>query len=95
MRIAILCEDIYEDQELWYPYYRMQEAGAEVVIVAPQAGKTYQSKHGYPVTSDLASGDARATDFDGVIVPGGFAPDRMRRDPELKRLVAEMDTACK
>jgi protease I len=90
MRVAILAENIYEDQELWYPYYRLQEAGAEVVVVAPTAGATYTSKHGYPVTSDMASKEARASDFDGVVVPGGYAPDKMRRDPELRRFVAEI-----
>ncbi len=94
-RVAILAENLYEDLELWYPYYRMKEAGAEVAIVAPEAGKTYESKHGYPAVSDLASKDARAEDFDAVIVPGGFAPDRMRRDPELRRFVHEMDAQGK
>jgi protease I len=95
MKVAILAENIYEDLELWYPYYRLQEAGIEVQVVAPHAGETYESKHGYPVTSDLASKDARVNDFDGVVVPGGFAPDRMRRDPELRRFVAGMDEAGK
>lgn len=90
MKVAILAEELYEDLELWYPYYRFQEAGAEVVIVAPRAGETYPSKHGYPVMSNLASAEASADDFDAVFVPGGFAPDRMRRDPHLKRFVAEM-----
>lgn len=90
-RVAILAENHYEDQELWYPYYRLQEAGATVVVVAPEAGKTYPSKYGYPVVSELASSDAHAANFAGVVVPGGFAPDRMRRDPELRRFVAAMN----
>jgi len=95
MRVAILAENLYEDLELWYPYYRLKEAGVEVVIVAPEAGKTYESKHGYPVVADLSSKDARAEDFDGVIVPGGFAPDRMRRDPELRRFVSDLNAQGK
>ena len=95
MKVAILAENIYEDLELWYPYYRLLEAGIDVQIVAPRAGETYESKHGYPATSDLASKDANVDDFDGVVVPGGFAPDRMRRDPELRRFVAGMDAAGK
>lgn len=94
-RVAILAEDLYEDPELWYPYYRMQEAGAEVVVIGPQAGATYQSKHGYPVQTDVAAGDARGTDFDAVIVPGGFSPDRMRRSPDMVRLVREAYEAGK
>jgi protease I len=87
-RIAILAEDTYEDLELLYPLYRMREAGAEVIVVGPQA-KTYTSKHGYPVTADRASSDIRTGDVDAVIIPGGFAPDRMRRDPNLVRLVRD------
>lgn len=91
MRVAVLVEDKYEDQELWYPYYRLQEAGAEVVLVAPEAGKTYISKHGYPATSERASKETFADDFDAVVVPGGFAPDRLRRDPELRRFVSDIN----
>ncbi|MBC7223019.1 MAG: type 1 glutamine amidotransferase [Anaerolineae bacterium] len=94
-KVAILAEDLYEDPELWYPYYRMREAGAEVVVVGPQAGATYQSKHGYPVQSDVAAADVRGTDFDAVIVPGGFSPDRMRRSPDMVRLVREAYEAGK
>jgi protease I len=87
-RIALLAEDIYEDLELLYPLYRLREAGAEVTVVGPEA-KTYTSKHGYPVTADVASTDVSADDFDAVIIPGGFAPDKMRRDPNLVRLVRD------
>lgn len=87
-RIAILAEDMYEDLELQYPLYRMREAGAEVVVVGPKA-TTYTSKHGYPVQVDRASSDLSADDVDAVIIPGGFAPDRMRRDPKLVALVRD------
>jgi protease I len=87
-RIAILAENVYEDLELLYPLYRMREAGAEVVVVGPQA-TTYTSKHGYPVQADHASSDITADEVDAVIIPGGFAPDRMRRDPKLVALVLE------
>lgn len=95
MKVAILAENQYEDLELWYPYYRLMEDGIDVVIVAPKAGETYESKHGYPAVSDLASIDADVSDFDGVIIPGGFAPDRLRRDPALRRFVWEMNDAGK
>lgn len=87
-RVAILAEDIYEDLELLYPLYRLREAGADVTVVAPQA-KTYTSKHGYPVQADKASSEADASQFDAVIIPGGFAPDKMRRDPRLVALVRD------
>jgi protease I len=93
-KVAILAEDVYEDLELLYPLYRLREAGAEVTVVGPQA-KTYTSKHGYPVEAELASSQADARDFDGVIIPGGFAPDRMRRDENLVDLVRDADAAGK
>ncbi|NLE75982.1 MAG: protease, partial [Chloroflexi bacterium] len=94
-RVAILVEDLYEDPELWYPYYRMLEAGAAVSLVGPKAGATYASKHGYPVTTDAAAADLRGADFDAVIVPGGFSPDRMRRSPDMIRFLREADQAGK
>lgn len=86
---AVLVEDQYEDQELWYPVQRLREAGAAVQIVGPEAGKTYTSKHGYPATSDKGAGEVVAEDFDGVIIPGGYAPDRMRRHQEMVGLVRQ------
>ena len=78
-RVAILAEDNYEDPELWYPYYRMQEAGADVHIVGNAGAETYQSKHSYPVSVDVSASHVRPDDYDAVIIPGGYAPDRMRR----------------
>jgi len=87
-RVAILAEDLYEDLELLYPLYRLREAGAEVTLVGPEA-KTYTSKHGYPVQADRASADVDVSQFDAVIVPGGYAPDKMRRDSGLVGLVRD------
>lgn len=86
--IAILAENDYEDLELWYPYYRMSEEGAAVTLVGPQA-QTYASKHGYPAKVDAAAETVNASQFDAVIVPGGFAPDRLRRYPAVLKLVRE------
>ena len=85
-RVAVLVEDVYEDQELWYPVYRLREAGFEVAIVGPEK-KEYRSKHGYPVTATAAASDVRAEDLAAVVVPGGYAPDRMRRDRAMVDLV--------
>ncbi len=85
-RVAILVEDLYEDPELWYPYYRLQEEGALVTLVGP-AAQTYTSKHGYPAHAEVAASQVSAKDFDAVVVPGGFAPDRLRRYPEVLALV--------
>lgn len=94
-RFAVLVEDQYEDQELWYPVQRLREAGAAVTIVGPEAGKTYTSKHGYPAQSDKAASDVTAEDFDGVIIPGGYAPDRMRRHEAMVALVRNAHQAGK
>lgn len=87
-RAAILVEDLYQDQEVWYPYYRLKEAGAEVVVVGT-GKKEYKSKHGYPITADVSAEQVSAKEFDGVVVPGGYAPDLLRRYPAVVQLVKE------
>ena len=88
-RVAVLVEKFYEDLELWYPVYRLREAGCDVKIGGPKAGETYASKHGYPAKSDGAAADVKAEDFDAVIIPGGYSPDHMRRTPAMIKLVAD------
>ena len=94
-RILAFVGDIYEDLELWYPKLRLQEAGGEVVVAGPQAKTSYQGKHGYPCISDAAIDEMRAADFDALLVPGGFMPDKLRRDPNVLKLVQEFDSAGK
>jgi len=89
-RVAILAENMYHDLELWYPLLRMKEAGAEVRLIGTGTAKTYTSKHGLEVTVDAAACDVRADEFDAVIVPGGYAPDLMRRDPAMVGLVRDL-----
>ena len=88
-KIAILVEDFYNEFELWYPYYRLLEEGAEVKLVGPTA-KVYESKHGLPAEADLSAAEAKAGDFQGIIVPGGYAPDKLRRYPKILDLVREV-----
>ncbi|MFW5838696.1 MAG: type 1 glutamine amidotransferase domain-containing protein [Bacillota bacterium] len=78
-RIALLIENLYDDKELLYPYFRMKEAGYQVDLVGKTKDTVYKSKHGLPMTSDVASSDINATDYDALIIPGGFSPDYMRR----------------
>ncbi len=94
-RIAILVDNVYQEMEVWYPLYRFREAGAEVITVGAEAGKVYTSKLGYPVTCDRSYDVVRSHDFDGVIVPGGFAPDHIRRHPKANQLVHDMDAEGK
>jgi protease I len=86
-KIAILAEDLYEDLELWYPLLRFREEGAEVVVVG--AAKEHTSKHGYPVPVDKLAEQVQAGQFDAVVIPGGYAPDRMRRHPAMVSLVRD------
>jgi protease I len=85
--IAILAEDHYEDLELWYPLIRMREAGADVNVVGMPGVESYKSKHDYPVPVDVAATEMSAGKVDAVIVPGGYAPDRIRRHRAMLDLV--------
>lgn len=88
-RIAILAENMYQEMELWVPYYRLREEGADVKVVGAGGGKGYASKHGYPVSADVQAEAVTAAEFDAVVVPGGYAPDMMRRHPAMVKLVRE------
>jgi len=89
-RVAVLLEQQYHELELWYPVYRMREAGIVVTLVAPEAGKAYPSKLGYPAEADLAATDATAAMFDGLLIPGGFGPDYIRRSEAMLKLTRDM-----
>ena len=92
-RILILVGDDYEDLELWYPKLRLEEAGADVTVAGPMPGRTYSGKHGYPCTSDAAIADMEAADFHGFVLPGGWMPDALRRDPQVLQLVRDFVAA--
>ena len=94
-RVLIIVGDIYEDLELWYPKLRLEEAGASVTVAGPEAGVTYAGKHGYPCVSDARLDEMLEADFDGLVVPGGFMPDALRRDPVVLKLVADFAAAGK
>ncbi|HEY2843996.1 MAG TPA: type 1 glutamine amidotransferase domain-containing protein [Bryobacteraceae bacterium] len=94
-KFALLVDNMYQEMEAWYPLYRFREAGAQVITVGAKAGETYTSKHGYPVHCDKAYDQVSAADFDGVIVPGGFAPDLMRRHAKALQLVRDLDAQGK
>ncbi len=94
-RIAIMVDQQYQELEVWYPYYRFIEEGAEVQLIGP-AGKTaYPSKLGYPCESHFGAGEVRGASFDAVVIPGGWAPDFMRRDPQMIRFLQDAVDAGK
>jgi protease I len=88
-RVAVLVEQQYQEMEVWYPVYRLREAGCAVELVGPEAGKTYASKLGYPAKATLAAPDAKAANFDAVVIPGGFSPDYIRRSAHMLQLVRD------
>lgn len=92
-RILVLAGDDYEDLELWYPRLRVQEAGAVVVTAGLEAGRRYSGKHGYPCVSDAAVGSVDAAGLDAVICPGGWMPDKLRRDPAALGIVRTLATS--
>lgn len=85
-KVAVLVEDDYEDLELWYPYFRLIEAGYEPVLIGPMEG-TYRGKRGYEAKVGLSADRADARDLLGLVIPGGWAPDRLRRHPSVVELV--------
>jgi len=94
-KVAILAENLYQDLEVWYPLLRLKEEGAEVVVVGTGSAPTYTGKFGYPVSVDKAASEVSAADFDAVVIPGGYAPDILRRYPAVVSLVREAYLADK
>jgi len=92
--ILFFAGPLYEDLELWYPKIRLEEEGAHTVV-AGTGEKTYQGKRGYPLTVDTSVDQIEAADFDGLVIPGGYAPDIMRRSLKLLQLTREIYQAGK
>jgi len=88
-KVAVLVEDLYQVLEVWYPYLRLREEGLETVFVGT-GKKDYKSKEGYPVTEELPINKVKAEDFDAVVIPGGYAPDYLRRYEEVNKFVEDM-----
>jgi protease I len=88
-KVVILIENNYQDLELWVPYYRLKEEGVEVTVVGSGSSRTYTSKYGYPVEVEKEAKDIDVSKYDGVVIPGGYAPDLMRRYPDMVRIVRE------
>jgi deglycase len=84
--VAVLVENDYQDMEVWVPLYRLREEGYRTVVVGPEAGE-YRSKHGYPIRAEIAAAQVESADFIGVVIPGGWAPDRLRQDAGVLALV--------
>lgn len=94
-RVLAFVDDIYEDLELWYPKLRLIAAGATFLTAGPTAGQKYLGKHGYPCISDLSIEQCSESDFDSLLLPGGFMPDKLRRDAKVKQLIKEFANSGK
>lgn len=95
-RVLIFVGDDYEDLELWYPKLRLEEAGFACAVAGLEAaGTKYSGKHGYPCTSDAQVRAVRSEDYAAVVIPGGWMPDKLRRDADVLRLTREFDAAGK
>jgi len=90
MKVAVLVEDHYQVLEVWYPYLRLREEGITTVLVGTGGKRVYESKEGYAAQEELAVQDARVDDFAGVVIPGGYAPDILRRHEEVNAFVKDM-----
>ncbi len=90
-RILAFVDDIYEDLELLYPKIRLEEESWEVVVAGPEKGRTYRGKNGYPCVADAAITEMTCAEFDALLIPGGFAPDKLRRDPKVLSLTREFN----
>ena len=88
-KILIPVEEMFNTHEFWYPYYRLKEAGCEVVVVGSGSKETYTGKPGTEVKVDLNADQVAADDYDGIVIPGGYAPDLMRRYPKMVQLVRD------
>ncbi len=90
-RVVALVHDDFEDLEFWHPYYRLREEGAEITVAGEKAGAVYHGKYGVPAAADIAYADADPEAYDVLLVPGGWAPDKLRRFPEILSLVRRMN----
>lgn len=87
-RVLAFVDDIYEDLELWYPKLRLEEAGFEMRLAGLEL-RVFKGKHGYPARADLLMAQARSEDFQGLMIPGGFMPDKLRREARVLGLTRE------
>ncbi len=94
-KVVCLVEAEFEDLELWYPVMRLREEGAEVLLAGPERGSVYKGKYGVPAKADLSFEELDPEEYDGLLIPGGWAPDKLRRDPRVLRTVRSLHAAGK
>ena len=88
-KVVIAVEEMFNTHEFWYPYYRLKEAGSEVVVMGSGSAEKYTGKPGTEVAVDISADQVSVADYDGIVIPGGYAPDLMRRHPKMVQLVRD------
>jgi protease I len=88
-KAIVLVDQLYQEMEVWYPLYRLREDGHEAILVGPDAKTSYPSKLGYPAVSEKAAADVAMKDYDCLIIPGGYAPDHLRRHKAINQIVSD------
>ncbi|MCK6257122.1 type 1 glutamine amidotransferase [Fictibacillus sp. KIGAM418] len=91
-KVLSLVHHEFEDLELWYPILRLREEGAQVDLAGEKAGETYKGKYGVPAESDSSFDEIDPSDYDALLVPGGWAPDKLRRFSKVIEIVQHMET---
>ncbi len=95
-KIAILTSEMYEDLELWYPYFRMKEEGAELEFISMiESPLEIMGRHYYPLKTDKSAREAKPDDYDAMIIPGGYAPDMLRKSEDILEFARAVSTANK
>jgi len=94
-KVLMFVASDYEDLELHYPKYRMKEAGAQVIIAGLKEKETYKGKHGLPCQSDVSLDKVRVEDFSALIIPGGYAPDHLRKNANALEIIKAFNEAKK
>jgi len=93
--VGILVETDYQTLEVWYPLLRLREAGHQPIVIGTGSANVYRSKDGYPVSVERAAGSVQPSDLDAIIIPGGWAPDKLRQYPAVIDLVRQVHSAGK
>jgi len=90
IKVLMLIEDLFDDKEALYPYYRMKEESYKVTTIGPVAGKEYQGKYGITLKADLSAKEVELNDVSALIIPGGYAPDKMRKNKDMVDVVRKI-----
>lgn len=90
-KILMFVANEFEDSELLYPRIRLMEEGMDVIVAGEKKGETYKGKHGVPITADISLSDVSVKSFSALVIPGGYAPDKLRTNEHVKKIVKQFN----